>query len=255
MAVFNETVDKIIRKILSLNGYSNSLNNEFAFALIGAEEGWQFELYSDISDVKVRFPYKNSTFEIDLEKAVLEILRNVKPPQTKTITYNPVNITIYKDDRSWIDKLKRNLHENHFGKQADQYIIDELVDIRRNDALDAVTYIQRANLFKNGIGFMKGETKTMKKYDIDFVAKKEEIEATYKKAIAEAQEAKELAMLEAEEIHDKAKLVEEKKAAAMALKMEYDSYIDAGFTPKQAEAFVMKTKDTLSIPIYPVTNV
>ena len=59
MAVFNETVDKIIRKILSLNGYSNSLNNEFAFALIGAEEGWQFELYSDISDVKVRFPYKN----------------------------------------------------------------------------------------------------------------------------------------------------------------------------------------------------
>ena len=169
-------------------------------------------------------------------------------PQTKSIAYTPVNPTIYKDDRSWIDKLKRNLHENHFGKQADQYIIDELVDIRRNDALDTV-------LFKNGIGFTKGETKTMKKYDIDFVAKKEEIEATYKKAIAEAQEAKELAMLEAEEIHDKAKLAEEKKAAAMALKMEYDSYIDAGFTPKQAEAFVMKTKDTLSIPVYPVTKV
>lgn len=247
MAVFNETVDKIIRKILSLNGYSNSLNNEFAFALIGAEEGWQFELYSDISNVKVRFPYKNSTFEIDLEKAVLEILRNVKPPQTKTIAYIPVNPTIYEDDRYWIDDLKNSLSE-HLGKQADQYIIDELVDIRRNDALDTV-------LFKNGIGFMKGETKTMKKYDIDFVAKKEEIEATYKKAIAEAQEAKELAMLEAEEIRDKAKLAEEKKAAAMALKMEYDSYIDAGFTTKQAEAFVMKTKDTLSIPVYPATKV
>lgn len=250
MAVFNETVDKIIRKILSLNGYSNSLNNEFAFALIGTEEGWQFELYSGISDVKVRFPYKNSTFEIDLEKAVLEILRNVKPPQTKTITYNPVNITIYKDDRSWIDEVRKNLDECHFGKQADQYIIDELVDIRRIDALDAVTYS-----FKNVIGFMKGENKTMKKYDIDFVAKKEEIEVTYKKAIAEAQEAKELAMLEAEKIRDTAKLAEEKKAAAMALKMEYDSYIDAGFTPKQAEAFVMKTKDTLPFSVYPVTNV
>ena len=135
------------------------------------------------------------------------------------LKYAPVNPTIYKDDRSWIDEFFKY------------------------DALDAVTYIQRANLFKNGIGFMKGENKTMKKYDIDFVAKKEEIEATYKKAIAEAQEAKELAMLEAEEIRNKAKLAEEKKTEAMALKMEYDSYIDAGFTPKQAEAFVMKTKD------------
>lgn len=170
------------------------------------------------------------------------------------LKYIPVNPTIYEDDRYWIDDLKKSLSE-HLGKQADQYIIDELVDIRRNDVLDTVTYFQRANLFKNGIGFMKGETKTMKKYDIDFVAKKEEIEATYKKAIAEAQEVKELAMLEAEEIRDKAKLAEEKKAAAMALKMEYDSYIDAGFTPKQAEAFVMKTKDTLLIPVYPVTKV
>lgn len=153
------------------------------------------------------------------------------------LKYIPVNPTIYKSE--------------YLGKQADQYIIDELVDIRRIDALDDVTY-----LFKNGtIGFMKGETKTMKKYDIDFVAKKEEIEATYKKAIAEAQEAKELAMLEAEEIRDKAKLVEEKKAAAMALKTEYDAYIDAGFSPKQAEAFVMKTKDALLIPAYPVANV
>lgn len=169
----------------------------------------------------------------------------------KPIMYTPVNPQCYKLNEKWREDLKKSLHEC-LGKRADQYVIDELVniDIYRNDRLDAFTY---CFAFKNTLGYLKGENKPMKKYDIDFVAKKTEIEAIYNKAVADAKDAKEKAMLEAEEARDLAKLREEKKDAAMALKVEYDAYIDAGFTPKQAEAFVMKTKDAIINPIYPVT--
>lgn len=167
------------------------------------------------------------------------------------IMYAPVNPRLYKSNEDWHEDLKKSLHE-YLGKRADQYVIDELVNIDtyRNDQVDALTYYFT---FKNIIGYSKGENKPMKKYDIDFAAKKAEIEAVYNKAVTDAKEAKERAMLEAEKAHDMAKLMEEKKETAMALKAEYDAYIDAGFSPTQAEAFVMKTKDAIINPIYPVT--
>lgn len=161
----------------------------------------------------------------------------------KPIMYTPVNPQCYKLNEKWRENLKKSLHEC-LGKRADQYVIDELanIDTYRNDQVDALTYYFALT---NTLGYSKGENKPMKKYDIDFAAKRAEIEAIYNKAVTDAKEAKERAMLEAEKAHDMAKLMEEKKEAAMALKVEYDAYIDAGFTPKQAEAFVMKTKENL----------